>query len=342
MSRSIFRSTSIGVFAIGALIGGVAFMTGASGIVGSPTAAAVPSQEEPEPYVICTRGTDDEGKDTIDHAVAAPWAPGAVALEPGDPLPEPDDDPDNVIEPPITNGMIVEGRGAGEGTTYLITIDSTCGLADDPPSAADPVPPTSYLICTQGTDDEGKDTIDHPIIAPWAPGAVALEPGDPLPEPDSDPDNVIEPPITNGMTVEGRGAGEGTTYLITIDSTCGLADDPPSAADPVPPTSYLICTQGTDDEGKDTIDHPIIAPWAPGAVALEPGDPLPEPDSDPDNVIEPPITNGMTVEGRGAGEGTTYVITIDSTCGLADAAPVTTSPTTTTQPGNTLQPSFTG
>ncbi|HBX10227.1 MAG TPA: hypothetical protein DEG13_10660, partial [Candidatus Microthrix parvicella] len=98
MSRSIFRSTSIGVFAIGALIGGVAFMTGASGIVGSPTAAAVPSQEEPEPYVICTRGTDDEGKDTIDHAVAAPWAPGAVALEPGDPLPEPDDDPDNVIE----------------------------------------------------------------------------------------------------------------------------------------------------------------------------------------------------------------------------------------------------
>lgn len=55
MSRSIFRSTSIGVFAIGALIGGVAFMTGASGIVGSPTAAAVPSQEEPEPYVICTR-----------------------------------------------------------------------------------------------------------------------------------------------------------------------------------------------------------------------------------------------------------------------------------------------
>ncbi len=224
------------------------------------------------------------------------------------------------------------------------------GLSGPVGSSVTQAEPESYIICTQGTADEGKDPIDHPIAAPWGPAAQALEPGDPLPEPDTDPDNIIEPPITNGMIVEGRGAGEGTTYKITIDPTCGLSLITPAPT--APPKPYIICTQGTADEGKDPIDHPIAAPWGPAAQALEPGDPLPEPDTDPDNIIEPPITNGMIVEGRGAGEGTTYKITIDPTCGLspvtpappsspAEPAPSETAPPSGPAP-SVLKPSFTG
>ena len=128
------RINRVGVFA--AAFG---LLLGLSGPVGSSV-----TQAEPESYIICTQGTADEGKDPIDHPIAAPWGPAAQALEPGDPLPEPDTDPDNIIEPPITNGMIVEGRGAGEGTTYKITIDPTCGLSPitpaPPSSPAEPAP----------------------------------------------------------------------------------------------------------------------------------------------------------------------------------------------------------
>mgnify|MGYP003382995602 FL=1 len=99
------RINRVGVFA--AAFG---LLLGLSGPVGSSV-----TQAEPESYIICTQGTADEGKDPIDHPIGAPWAPAGAPLQPGDPLPEPDTDPDNIIEPPITNGMIVEGRGAGEG-----------------------------------------------------------------------------------------------------------------------------------------------------------------------------------------------------------------------------------
>ena len=100
------RINRVGVFA--AAFG---LLLGLSGPVGSSV-----TQAEPESYIICTQGTADEGKDPIDHPIAAPWGPAAQALEPGDPLPETDTGTVTGVEacaPPI---MIVEGRGAGEGT----------------------------------------------------------------------------------------------------------------------------------------------------------------------------------------------------------------------------------